>query len=1047
MDRALRQACLRRRTGERAPLFHSLCAILLVAIYCTPLLALDPHRSINQFAHRSWGERDGAPSMLRAMAQTSDGYLWLGGTSGVVRFDGVRFEQYLPQSGGDLPRAVVNHLLALPDGKLWIGWSGAGVSLLENGRVTNYNESSGLPDRVVVSLVQDQDGSVWASTLGGLARFDGRRWEPIGKSWDCPASRADGLFVDSRGTLWVAIHQTVLYLPRGSHHFERTGDYVIQGFQFAEAPDGKVWLADTGSAVRPVGMPGSERTKIAQCIARNPEADEKSDPCHSASELEIAVGSAGMLFDRDHVLWASTIGDGIIRVPSIAKLGDHRAKIGTQGIEHFAAKDGLSADFAVPIMEDREGSIWVGTRDGLDQFRDSTLTPVAFPSGSTYLSIKPSSDGELWVTDTSNSISLVGGHDSPPELHKTTDRQVRYSARDDLYFYLEGGVFKVKDGRLRKVAGTPDGVVGLVDVATVVDARGVLWAMVGNKGFFYLDGTNWLSFDTPPDLARLAPLSAYADPSGRLWFGTDEGRIITLDHGKIQAYGDHEGLHLGAIKAIFEQNGHLWVGGSRGLELLDGQTFRDIIPADSSRFGAVSGIVDSPANGLWLTETRGILQIPEVELRKVLADTNYRPQYRVLGSLDGLPGLGQQSPPFPTAVRGTDGRLWFATSRGVAWVDPDRRIKESPAAPVYINSLVADGKEYVSPAGLRLSSRTIHLEIKYTALSLSIPERVKFRYRLDGLDSDWQDGGNRREADYSQLRPGRYTFHVIACNSEGVWNETGATLEFVVTPTFTQTLLFKLLCGLAGLILIWCAYRLRLRSVSMQLQERLGAQMEERERIARELHDTLLQGFQGLMLRLQAVMKTLPQQEPAHQMMEKVMDRADEVLQEGRQRVRELRAEGMSGNDLIQALTQSGEELAQGHDALFSLSVVGTPQMLNPIVCNEAYRIAQEAISNAFRHSNGSKIEVEVTYSSERVSLRIRDNGQGMSEDILASGRAGHWGLSGMRERANKIAAQLSIWTQPNTGTEVDLSIPSKVAYFQSNREPLWKRLMHRIGS
>jgi signal transduction histidine kinase len=273
----------------------------------------------------------------------------------------------------------------------------------------------------------------------------------------------------------------------------------------------------------------------------------------------------------------------------------------------------------------------------------------------------------------------------------------------------------------------------------------------------------------------------------------------------------------------------------------------------------------------------------------------------------------------------------------------------------------------------------------------------------------------------------------------------GATGRFVIVPAYYQTWWFRLFYIALAFGALWLLYLYRLQQAKAQIQERLGAQMEERERIARELHDTLLQGFQGLMLRLQGVIKTLPQREPAYQMMEKVLDRADEVLQEGRQRVRELRAEGMSGNDLIEALTESGEELAQGHDAHFSLTVVGTPQTLNPIVCNEAYRIAQEAISNAFRHSNGSEIDVEVTYSSERLTLRVCDNGKGMSGDILASGRAGHWGLSGMRERAQKIAAQLSIWSRPGTGTEVDLSIPSKVAYLQSNRELLWKRLLHRI--
>jgi signal transduction histidine kinase len=282
---------------------------------------------------------------------------------------------------------------------------------------------------------------------------------------------------------------------------------------------------------------------------------------------------------------------------------------------------------------------------------------------------------------------------------------------------------------------------------------------------------------------------------------------------------------------------------------------------------------------------------------------------------------------------------------------------------------------------------------------------------------------------------------VIACNNSGVWNEVGDTLDFYVAPTFYQTRWFQILIGCTAAALLWVFYLFRLKRATAQIQERLGARMEERERIARELHDTLLQGFQGLILRFQAVMKTLPAEARARTMMEQVLDRADEVLLEGRQSVRDLREEGTSETELSEALRQCGEELAHNHGSLFGLTIVGEPKPVAPVVFNESYRIAREALINAFQHSEARKIEVEVTYLESGISLRVRDDGMGIDATTLSKGRAGHWGLSGMRERAQKIAAKVDIWSQAGAGTEIELTIPSDVAYPQKMERSLWHRI------
>jgi len=378
-------------------------------------------------------------------------------------------------------------------------------------------------------------------------------------------------------------------------------------------------------------------------------------------------------------------------------------------------------------------------------------------------------------------------------------------------------------------------------------------------------------------------------------------------------------------------------------------------------------------------------------------------------------------------------------------VDPAHLEYNSMRPPVHIEGIIADRKSYSPREGLRLPPLLRDLEIDYTALSFVTPKKMLFRYKLENHDTEWQEAGTRRQVFYTDLPPGRYRFHVIACNNDGVWNETGDALNFSIAPTFYQTAWFRMVLFVLAAGVLWLFYFFRLQRATEQIQERLGARMEERERIARELHDTLLQGFQGLMLRLQAVLKTVPAEEPTHQMIESVLDRADQVLLEGRQSVRDLREEGAGGNELSGALVRCGEELAEGKASLFSLSVVGPPQALAPIVFNEVYRIGREALINAFQHSHAAKIELELTYSDSQLCLRIRDDGAGIDPDILGAGKPGHWGLSGMRERARKIAAQLNIWSKPGAGTEIELTIPAKVAYPQEGKESFWPRMRRTL--
>jgi len=400
---------------------------------------------------------------------------------------------------------------------------------------------------------------------------------------------------------------------------------------------------------------------------------------------------------------------------------------------------------------------------------------------------------------------------------------------------------------------------------------------------------------------------------------------------------------------------------------------------------------------------------------------------------------------FAREVR-TDGRLWFTTASGLAWIDPDH-IATNPIRPsVVIKSMKADGRTYRNFVNLMLPKRIQNLQIDYTALSLSMPERVRFRYKLEGFDREWVDADTKRQAFYSQLPPGDYRFRVIASNNDGLWNETGDSLDFNAPPAFLQTVWFKLTSAMAIAGLLWTFYLIRLRQVTGRIRARLYGRLQERERIARDLHDTFFQGIQGLLLRFHTATSQLPKAEPTRQVFEEALKQSDQVMLEGRELVLDLRATNAETSDLPNALAISAKELQSIYAVEFKVIVNGDPRPLHPIVYEESYRIAKEALGNAFRHSKARAVEAELNYEPNELRVRVRDDGVGIDSKVLEHGfRAGHWGLPGMRERAQKIGAHLDIWSQLGRGTEIELRIPAAIAYRSTAKRPRLRWLRQAV--
>jgi signal transduction histidine kinase/ligand-binding sensor domain-containing protein len=1027
--------------------------IILVVLGIRTALALDPDRHITELAHRVWDSTSGVPADIRALAQTTDGYLWLGGYRGLYRFDGIQFQPFESVSAARLPSHEVRSLFATSDGRLWIGYRWGGVSVLERGKVVNYNSVDGFPEGAVWGFAQDPQGRIWVASLSGLACFEHGRWHTVGNESGFPGSRAQAVLVDHLGALWVAGKHRIAVLRPHASKFELADEpYDGQIARLAESPDGTVWMAETTRAVRPLIRPGQALAKgptKADCQNRFPNTWQTEPRCRRPDDLEVRVGSIAMLFDRNGSFWITTIGDGLRRAPYPSRLLKEPIGEFSSTLEQFTNKEGLSSDFLTAILEDREGNIWVGTRDAVEQFRNAALAPVTL-GPDTGFSIAPADTG--YVVAVSNNGYFFRFHDAHNKMRVTgRDTRAYWLYRDPFGSIwgsgAGGGCRLVGDQCATRlefpIEKSGSAVRGL---RLAVDGHHRLWAYVAEQGLFAFEDGRWSRFNgVPTALTSAVPTTQYTDAEGRVWFGSQDGRLLTITEGVAHGYSLEDGLTLGEIKAIASVGTHVWVGGERGLVLLRGERFAPVLPYDAPAFGSVSGVVADDDGSLWLNENRGVIRVPPSEVSAILQDSSHRTLYDVFDSLDGVPGATERIY-CPTAIRGTDGRLWFTATKGAAWVDPQHLYRNRLPPPVVIQSVVADGKMLSSfPGRLELPARTRNLQIAYAGLSLSVPERVQYRYRLKGVDDTWQNAGTRRTAYYTKLPPGSYDFQVIASNDAGVWNTVGAELPLRVIPAWYQTWWFYALCAFLGTAALAALYRLRVAQVRADTRRLLEARLSERERIARDLHDTLLQEMQGLIWRFQAATNRVSEK-PARELLDQTLDRADKVLEGSRDRVKDLRPVASGVADLTQALAAEGEQLAQLHPAKFRVSVQGDPRELHPIVREEGFLIAREALRNAFRHSGAKEIEVEVTYANAAFHVRVRDDGRGISASVLeAGGTPGHFGLIGMRERAKKLGGQLEVWSRPDAGTEIYLQVPAHLAYRASQAHSPGARSLLRI--
>jgi signal transduction histidine kinase/ligand-binding sensor domain-containing protein len=1011
------------RTAARAGcLFYLICVVFQASAASSPAhpLSNPAHAQFPppQYVTSMWRTEEGLPqNSVTAILQDHSGYLWIGTFGGLARFDGERFTVF---DSANTPGFGSNEIFSLYEsrsGTMWIGSVDGGLIRLRNGVATTYSERDGLPNRLVTSIRGDAEGTIWINTAeGGLARFAGGRLETVraygGKTVQ------EFLLQARDGSMWFRRGQDVLrFAADGSVSTLHSRMPTV--FLVHQARDGSVWIAlrDQYRMVRyykgafsdaplpPLGRRKVTGELLLYSFAMTEDADGElllRTPAGLSRIVNGAIsppqplplgGNAGellkvrsLLVDREGNIWLGTIGTGLIRL--------RRAPLMAYGKD-----EGLSDANFSSVFQDREGRIWLGG-DSLYWFDGQGFHKV--PNVADVLAIAQSRDGDLWFGGYAGLYRMRSGVLSHFKVNAPAVKVIFQDREGTLWIGAltedrPGGLYRFRDGRLKQVPG-------IADVRAIIEDRdGGLW-LGGLAGLRYMRGNQIASYGRREGLSSNSVYDIHQDSTGTLWIATYGGGLNRFRNGRFKALTTQDGLPDNLLLGMLEDGeGNLWLVSNQCIFRLSRKELNDFADGKTSflypvTYGAAEGMRSTESNG-------------------------------------GNPG----------GWKASDGRIWFPTLRGVVAIDPGAGNRLPP--PVVLEE--ASASQFALAPGGNTSAPPGNntFDFRFTALSYSAPDKLHFKYRLEPFDKDWVNAGTRRTAHYTNMDPGSYFFHVAAVNNYGIWSRQDAGVRFVLLPHFYQTDWFRVLCAGLFLALLWAAWRLRLRQLHHQFEISIEARVAERTRIARDFHDTLLQSFHGVLLRLQTVSQLMGERpKEAQEKLESTIERAADAITEGREAVQGLRTSIVEGNDLAVSLDTLSEDLASdpaNHDPpACRVTVEGEPCELHPILRDDIYRTAAEALRNAFRHARARQIEVEIRYDNKQFRLRVRDDGKGIDPAVLSRmAREGHYGLGGMRERAQLAGGNLTIWSEVNAGTEVELCVPAETAY-ASRRRSRWPKTL-----
>lgn len=960
----------------------ALLSAFVGAVVCSPMSLASPATEIPGYASRHWSLADGAPPDIRAIARTPDGFLWLGSGDGLYRFDGLNFRRIDPEDFDNFRARQVTALSAAQDGSLWVGYAFGGIARLKDGKLRGANPEK--PRGRVTDIVAAPDGSIWVSTWSGfgsqLRHLVKGHWDVI--DVDGPLMR---MYRQSDGTIWIASNPDLLRLRPGSRKFEVVPGWLNLGPAFREDRAGKIWFFSSDGLQRLTSR-GFVPTEV-----------------NFGEPLGGGDGVRNLLFDADNLLWVAGNASGLATVPggdtSMDRAESYPVQIST-------------------LLRDAEGTIWGGAPDGLHRFVRTPVVRFAAIKG-IRTGIATGPDGSLYI----------GGDEG---LYRIADGQAQLILRSSLlsevcsvsgvgaYVLTYKNEYLVRGSGLTRIIG-PHEHERQFGQACTSDPQGRTWQAVSSMGIYRLEGKRWVKDESLPVATTFIATgndTFIVNQPLRLLARVHEGETTP-----IWPEGSKDGV--GFVRMLKQMDGDTWIGGEAGLARYDGRRVRQLSARTYPWLAGVMGIV-RVARHYWMISAGGIIRIAAADLDAAF-DRPGIPVPRAHYGQNGVTRARTESYSANDAAVDAQGRLWFVTSTGVVQVDPSRISPRRTDMPVHVTGLEVDGVPYPLK-GARLPAGTTRVSLSYVGLGLADAEGNRYRYRLDGVDENWVDAESRRRVDYAGLGPGTYRFHVTAATEDGPWAKREASVTFVIAPQFWQTAWFRL-AVLASVVLgLYELFRWRIRLATQAMRARIEERVAERERIAQDLHDTLLQGFQGLMLRFQTVLHLTTPGTPAHTAIEEALDRADDVLLHGRERVRGLRedAEPKCIAETVRACAQR----VVGNALDWEVRVDGPEQLVGAPVAEEIELAVGEALANAVKHAGATNVLVEIHHSRDRLSLRIVDDGTGLPEDVRAAGgREGHFGLTGMRERIERLGGSFGIANAAGQGTSIRMTLPAKIAY------------------
>lgn len=981
-----------------------------------------------------WQTEQGLPqNSVQAVLQTRDGYLWIGTREGLARFDGVRFTVFDQRNTPELPHNQIRALFEDRAGQLWISTPGGlaqyrdgrftafttrdglsssnvwsvdedrsgnlwvatvnGLNRWRDGKFTSFTTGEGLAHNSIECLLEDREGTLWVGTAAGLSRFSDGRFTAFSKQRGEPEGAIRTLFQDQQGRLWIGTPNGLMAFTDGKFQAYTTRDGLAHNSILAIAQDraGRLWVGTSG---------GLNLLRGGRFLAYTVKDGLPG------SQVEL------MLAARDGGLWVGTSG-------GLAYFRDDK-------LSAFTAREGLSSNLILSLLEDREGNLWVGTEAGglnlLKEKKFTTWTVREGLSANLVRSVYEDRTGRLWAGTQAGLDRLQNGRWSRAAIEALPGDNVQTICDDragSLWVGTPRGLYRLRQGTLTHYT-VRDGLSDDYVRSLYEDRAGALW--IGTRrGLTRLrDGkfTTWTVLDgLPNDLVGAICESR----DGSLWIGT-LGGLSRFRNGEFTSYTTTAGLSSDVVIALYEDaDGALWIGTHGGglNRFRDGRfapyTMQDGLPDD-----VIYHILEDADGYLWMSCNRGIMRVSRLELEARRPGETRPLNCAVYGPADGLETSECSGGGHPAGWKTRDGRLWFATVKGVAMIDPAHLPFNQQPPPVAIEQVTADDEAFKTITPINWPPGRFRFEFSYTALSFIAPQKVAFRYKLEGYDRDWVEAGSRRVASYTGIPAGAYRFRVLACNNDGVWNETGAAFDFYLRPHFYETWWFYGLCLLSLALAVWWWYRARVR----RLEHEFAAVLDERTRLAREIHDTLAQGFAGISVQLELVARLLertPHRAKTH--LDQARRLARDSLAEARRSVWNLRSQALEGADLPAALADIARRLVAGTPVQAHVQVSGAYRQPGRAIEDNLLRIGQEAINNALRHAQASRLDLALRFEPDKLCFSVRDDGRGFIYQPDQDGH-GHFGLVGMRERAERIGGRFTISSRPQQGTEIMVEVP-----------------------